>query len=515
MIQGTGSGAGKSLITAALCRIFSDQGINVAPFKSQNMALNSAITAEGGEIGRAQALQARAARLEPTNDMNPILLKVSGESGSQVIIHGKVHATMKAREYYAFRDEAWKFVAESYKRLSQKHDLIVIEGAGSPAEINLMDVDIVNMAMAKHARAPVLLVGDIDKGGVFASLYGTVKLLGRDSRYIKGFVINKFRGDRALLDPGLDMIHDRAGKRVIGVLPYINDMGLPEEDGLALAKKTEVRSKKSEGGAIKVVIVRLKYISNFTDFDPFSLEPGVEVVYSENPAEIGNADLVIIPGSKNTVMDLLLLREKHLDDSIKKAYEKGALVIGICGGYQMLGRRIDDPHGVESHHGRVDGIGLLNIETLFAKEKRTCLVEAEVLKGFRGQGPGASMDQGALKGYEIHMGTSTGDIGLFRLTRVSQSAIRNPPVLGSPRGQSEIILDGSMNKNCWGTYIHGIFENDSFRQGIINQVRIAKGLLPLDSRVSYGESQEKALDRLAAMVKDNIDMAFVRKLVGL
>lgn len=204
MLQGTGSGAGKSLITAALCRIFRDQGINVAPFKSQNMALNSFITNEGGEIGRAQALQARAAGLESTIDMNPILLKVSGESGSQVIIHGRVHATMKAREYYAFRDEAWKFVAESYKRLSQKHDLIVIEGAGSPAEINLMDVDIVNMAMAKHARAPVLLVGDIDKGGVFASLYGTVKLLGRDSRHIKGFVINKFRGDRAILDPGLD-----------------------------------------------------------------------------------------------------------------------------------------------------------------------------------------------------------------------------------------------------------------------------------------------------------------------
>ena len=512
MIQGTGSGAGKSLITAALCRIFSDQGINVAPFKSQNMALNSAITAEGGEIGRAQALQARAARLEPTNDMNPILLKVSGESGSQVIIHGKVHATMKAREYYAFRDEAWKFVAESYKRLSQKHDLIVIEGAGSPAEINLMDVDIVNMTMAKHAKAPVLLVGDIDKGGVFASLFGTVKLLGRDSRYIKGFVINKFRGDRAILDPGLDMIHERTGKPVIGVLPYIHDMGLPEEDGLALAKRSGVRSQESGARTIRVVVVRLKYISNFTDFDPFALEPGVEVVYSENPAEIENADLVIIPGSKNTVTDLLLLKEKHLDHSIKKAYEKGAQVIGICGGYQMLGRRINDPHGAESHNKSVDGIGLLNIETLFAKEKTTCRVEAEVLKGFRGQGPGSSMDQGALKGYEIHMGTSTGDIGLFRVTRVSQSAMVTDHDVRNPK--SEIVLDGSKNKNCWGTYIHGIFDNDSFRQGIINQVRTAKGLSPFNSQVSYGESQEQALDRLAAMVRDNLDMDFIQRMIA-
>lgn len=501
MIQGTGSGAGKSLITAALCRIFSDQGLNVAPFKSQNMALNSAITVEGGEIGRAQALQARAARLDPTNDMNPILLKVSGESGSQVIIHGKVHATMKAREYYAFRNEAWKSAAESYKRLSRKHDLIVIEGAGSPAEINLMDVDIVNMAMAKHAKAPVLLVGDIDKGGVFASLYGTVKLLGRDSRYIKGFVINKFRGDRAILDPGLELIRDRTGKPVIGVLPYVHDMGLPEEDGLALSRKVEGGRLKAEGAKVKIVIVRLKYISNFTDFDPFALEPGVEVVYSENPAEIENADMVILPGSKNTVTDLLLLKEKQLDRSIRNACEKGAQIIGICGGYQMLGRRIDDPHGAESHHQSVDGLGFLNIDTLFTREKTTCRVEAEVLKGFRGQGPGVSMNQEALKGYEIHMGTSTGDIGLFRVTRVSSTS-------------SESVLDGSMNKNCWGTSIHGIFDNDFFRQMVLNQVRQARGLNPFASQVSYGEAQEKALDRLAAMVRGNLDMDFIQRLIA-
>lgn len=501
MIQGTGSGAGKSLITSALCRLFSDQGINVAPFKAQNMALNSSITAEGGEIGRAQALQARAARVESTNDMNPILLKVSGESGSQVIIQGKVHTTMKAREYYAFRDEAWKAVAESFKRLSREHDLIVIEGAGSPAEINLMDVDIVNMAMAKHAKAPVLLVGDIDKGGVFASLYGTVKLLGRDSRYIKGFVINKFRGDRAILDPGLDMIRDLTGKRVIGVLPYVHDIGLPEEDGLALARKSDAGSQKSKKEKIKIVVVRLKYISNFTDFDPLELEPDVEVLYSEKPTEIENADIVIIPGSKNTVEDLLLLKKKHLDDSIRKAHGKGVQIIGICGGYQMLGRRIYDPFCVENSEKEVNGLRLLNIETTFNATKTTCRVEAEVLRNVECRVRSAEWKIGdILKGYEIHMGTSTGDIGLFQLRRVSPD--------------SELVKDGSMNGNCWGTYLHGIFENDSFRQGIINQVRIAKGLLPLDSPVNYSEFQEKALDRLAAMVRDNIDMGFIQRMIA-
>ena len=509
MIQGTGSGAGKSLVAAAFCRIFSDQGIKVAPFKAQNMALNSYITAEGGEIGRAQALQARAARLGPANDMNPILLKVSGESGSQVIIHGKVHSTMKAREYYAFRNEAWKSVAESYKRLSHAHDLIVIEGAGSPAEINLLDVDIVNMAMAKHAKAPVILVGDIDKGGVFASLYGTVKLLGRDSRHIRGFVINKFRGDRAILDPGLDMIRERTGKPVIGVLPYMHDIGLPEEDGLALQKRIVKSSGAPSAGAIRIVVVRLKYISNFTDFDPFELEPDVEVLYSDSAAEIENADLVIIPGSKNTVADLLLLREKRIVHSIREAHNKGAQIIGICGGYQMLGKKIEDPHGAESRHKSVDGIGLLNIETVFEKGKRTCLVEAEIVGSAEcGVRSAEWNSEEVLKGYEIHMGASSGDIGLFKVRKSAvDSALRTP--------HSEFYLDGSMNKNCWGTYIHGIFENDSFRQGVIDQLRVKKGLPLSGARASYAESQEKALDRLAAVVREHVDMDFVREMLKL
>ena len=273
MVQGTGSGAGKSLIVAALCRIFRDKGISVAPFKAQNMALNSAITRDGGEMGRAQVLQAEAARVEPTVDMNPILLKASGEMGSQVIIHGKIHSSMKATEYYAFKQTAWESVKESYDRLSGHYELIILEGAGSPAEINLMDVDIVNMAAAKYAKAPVLLVGDIEKGGVFASLFGTVKLLGRQSRHIKGFIINKFRGDPAILKRGLDMLYEKTGKPVIGVLPYIRDIGLPEEDGLGVVQDCQGSGarRRSEIGQIKVVVVRLPYMSNFTDFDPFGI----------------------------------------------------------------------------------------------------------------------------------------------------------------------------------------------------------------------------------------------------
>lgn len=503
MVQGTGSGAGKSLIAAALCRIFSNEGMRVAPFKAQNMALNSYITRDGGEIGRAQALQAEAARVVASTDMNPVLLKPTGESGSQVIIQGKVVRQMKAQEYYAYKKEAWKSVEESFSRLSLNHDLIVMEGAGSPAEINLMSVDIVNMAAAKMAKAPVLLVGDIDKGGVFASLYGTVKLLGRDARHIKGFIINKFRGDIDILNPGLDMILGKTGKPVIGVLPYAADLGLPEEDGLALTEKRMTGRQ----GAIRVVVVRLKYISNFTDFDPLGHEPDVELIYSRNAADIENADLLILPGTKNTVKDLLFLRESGIDQSVLRAYSKGIEVIGLCGGYQMLGSRIFDPHGVESGHGKVDGLGLLNIETTFEAEKMTCQVEAEIREdcwpGWAGRDGNRAFAPGqSLRGYEIHMGRSTGEIGLFSTRRFSLS--------GDSHG-----FDGSRNGNCWGTYLHGIFENNSFRRSILDQIRKKKGLEPLDTFVDYGRDQDRALDRLADLVRTNVDMQFIHRILGL
>jgi adenosylcobyric acid synthase len=507
MIQGTGSGAGKSLLVSALCRIFRNKGVDVAPFKAQNMALNSAIAADGGEIGRAQVLQARAARIEPTVDMNPVLLKTAGERGSQVILRGKVHATMPARDYYSFRDEAWKTVSESYERLSRKYELIVMEGAGSPAEINLLDVDIVNMAMARHAKAPVLLVGDIDKGGVFASLYGTVKLLGRDSSRIKAYIINKFRGDPAILAPGLDMIRERTGKPVIGVLPYLRDMGLPEEDGLALERRGTAGGRLSVDGTVRVTVVRLQSISNFTDFDPFGLEPDVELQYSDRAQDIENADIVILPGSKNTVSDLLRLRERGIVESIRRACGRGVQVIGICGGYQMLGRSISDPHGVESGHRKVEGIGLLDIETLFDSEKTTCHAEAEIVDSVRfGLGNAELNNAKALSGYEIHMGSSIGDIGLFRLQRSS---------VHHDAGDAgvETVLDGSMNGNCWGTYLHGIFDNDSFRRGIINGVRKRKGHASLESGAAYSASLEAALDRLAAAFHEHVDMKFIEGLI--
>ncbi|MDI6744017.1 MAG: cobyric acid synthase [Thermodesulfovibrionales bacterium] len=525
MIQGTGSGAGKSLLAAALCRIFKDGGIDTAPFKAQNMALNSYITLEGGEIGRAQALQAEAARIEPSIDMNPILLKASGEAGSQVIIHGKVHSTMKASEYYAFKKQAWKAAKESFDRLSKKHELIIMEGAGSPAEINLMDADIVNMSIAKYADAPVILVGDIDKGGVFASLYGTIKLLGRDSRHIKGFVINKFRGDMEILRPGLEMIKDKTGKPVIGVLPYIKDIGLPEEDGLSLCHGSRFTVHGSRG--VKIVVVRLQYISNFTDFDPFAYEPDVEIVYSRNPAEIENADMVIIPGSKNTVKDLLFLKECHLDESIKRAYKNGIQVIGMCGGYQMLGKKIYDPHGIESPHKKMDGLGLLNIETTFGKEKTTCRVEAELNGKWVASGDSLRRVNGLmgntdkktihrltnspihqLRGYEIHMGTSTGDIRLFKIKRTPSNS-------SLVTRHSSLVMDGSKNNNCWGTYIHGIFENDSFRRETINQTRKTKGLNALKSTTAYSDIKDRAIDSLASIVKENIGMNFIKRVIGL
>jgi adenosylcobyric acid synthase len=508
MIQGTGSGAGKSLLVAALCRVFNNKGLRVAPFKSQNMALNSFITKGGGEIGRAQALQAEAARIEPTVDMNPILLKAMGERGSQVIVHGRVHGTYSAKDYYDLKKTLWPKITESIDRLMNEYDLIIIEGAGSPAEINLMDKEIVNMAIARYIKSPVLLLGDIDRGGVFASLYGTIKLLGRDSKFIKGYVINKFRGDKDILLPGLELIKNKTGRPVIGVLPYV-EIGLPEEDGLSLSSGYRL---KAEGLRLKIVILRLNYISNFTDFDPFLYEPDVELLYSNSPADIENADIVIVPGTKNTVKDLLYLKEKGLDKSLWKAYSKGIEIIGICGGYQILGKKIFDPFCVESDCKEIDGLGLLNIETTFEKTKVTCQVEAEIALGSWLMAHSdknyelSAMNCQPLRGYEIHKGISYGDIGLFKIKRI------NPMM---PHLNTVEVMDGSIKGNCWGTYMHGIFENDLFRRTIINKVRKNKNLPPLDSFVKYSEIKDRAIDNLARIVEENVDMDFIKRLIKL
>jgi len=489
MIQGTCSGAGKSLLVAGLCRIFSDMGIKVAPYKSQNMALNSFVTRDGGEIGRAQALQAEAARIEPTTDINPILLKARGEQGCQVIIDGRVHANMTAKEYYSFKDEGWRAATIAYAHLAEEYDLVVIEGAGSPAEINLMNEEIVNMRVARHTGAPVLLVGDIDRGGIFASFYGTLGLLDGDAQLIKGFVVNKFRGDVDILRPGLEQIRGLTGVPVVGVVPYVRDIGLDEEDGLAALRF----APRTGGACLRVAVPMLKYISNFTDFDPLRFETDVELVFTANAGDIENAHLVMLPGSKNTIQDLLYLQESGLEDAIKRAAAKGTPVVGLCGGYQMMGRRVVDPNRIEGETPEAPGMGLLDIETEIHAVKTTAQTTARMLDaGFYPQaGDG-------LTGYEIHMGVSTGDVGLFELERISDGSR---------------MKDGSRKGNSWGTYLHGIFDNDGFRRAVLDEARAKHGLPVPVERLGYHEIKERNLDRWAALLRESLDMDFIGGLI--
>ncbi len=490
MIQGTGSGVGKSFVVAGLCRIFRDMGIRVAPFKAQNMALNSFVTKDGGEIGRAQALQAEAAGVEPTVYMNPILLKATGEMGSQVIIHGRVHGNMTARDYYAFRSTAWDAVTKAWEIMSKEYELIVIEGAGSPAEINLMKEEVVNMAVARHTDSPVLLIGDIDRGGVFASLYGTVALLDEDAPRIKGFIINRFRGDIEILKPGNELIQKRTGKPVIGIIPYVKDLGLHEEDGLPI----ETYSSLSSDRPVKITVLRLRYISNFTDFDPFQYEPDVELCYSLRAEDILNADLVIIPGSKNTIKDLLYLRESGIEDLIKMLARQNRPIVGICGGYQMLGQVIKDPHQVESPVRELEGMGLLDTETVHDRTKTTCQVIADSIN----QIPFTEGTHTNLRGYEIHMGNTVSKEPLFIIKRFTDG---------------KEVRDGAAKGSVWGTYIHGIFDNDEFRRSLINSLRAKKGLAPLEHKIDYNELRDRALNRWAGILKEHLDMDFIMELI--
>ena len=540
MIQGTGSGVGKSVIAAGLCRIFRDMGIKVAPFKAQNMALNSFITKEGGEIGRAQAFQAEAAGIEPCNDINPILLKATSESGCQVILNGKVYANMNATDYYAFKDVAWQAVTAAYKRLSQRYDVIVIEGAGSPAEINLRNEEIVNMRVARYTNAPVILVGDIDKGGVFASFYGTIELLkddlnppippllkgGKgglcDADYIKAFIVNKFRGDINILRPGLRIIEDKTGRPVIGVINYFGDLGLHEEDAIPVERFMRFMPEHPDDvRPLKIVVLGLRYIANFTDFDPFIYEPGVELKYSLREEDINSADLIILPGSKNTVNDLLFLRQSGIETCVKTAVKKGTPLIGICGGYQMLGNKILDPYGVENTLKEVDGIGLLNITTTLDMTKTTCQVEAEIansswLMAHSSKNNSfnyelSTMSQQPLSGYEIHMGFTTGDVGLFHLSRIM-------PAYRTGRhhdSQFTVVKDGSSKDNVWGTYIHGLFDNDGFRGELLNSLRQKKGLPTVRKTVNYLKLKDRAIDKWADVLRNNIDIGFILSLLGM
>lgn len=499
MIQGTGSHVGKSIITAGLCRIFKNMGFRVAPFKAQNMALNSAVAKEGGEIGRAQAIQAEACGIEPSIHMNPVLLKPNSDMGSQVIIHGKVVGNMKAREYYAFKNKAWEAVCESYERLATEYEVIVIEGAGSPAEVNLKENDIVNMKVAAMANAPVLLVSDIDRGGVFASLVGTMELLTQSERErVCGFIINKFRGDKTLLEPGLEFIEKRTGVPVLGVIPYMRDMGIGEEDSVGL-EKIGVRGQGSGVGRvgcahqINIGVIRLPHISNYTDFDSLQREPDVQLSYIQRPKEVDGLDLVIIPGSKNTIDDLRFLKGSGVEEAIKMHFRDGRYVVGICGGYQILGLKVSDPYGVETEGAAEEGLGLLPVETTLLKEKVTANVEAV-------SHPASLILHPSVKGYEIHMGETTlsGDV-------------KPVFVINKRNGDAVDIPDGAVTKDgrCWGTYIHGIFDNDGFRSDFLNCIRKEKGLDILDKTAK----KEDGFDRLAGVLKENLDMEYILKTI--
>ncbi|MBI5887909.1 MAG: cobyric acid synthase [Deltaproteobacteria bacterium] len=505
MIQGTSSHAGKSLLTAALCRILAKRGLRVAPFKAQNMALNSFVAAEGGEIGMAQALQARAAGIEPSVDMNPVLLKPSADSVSQVIIHGRVYEAMTAREYHGFKGQAKRFVRESFERLSKRYDVIVIEGAGSPAEVNLRKNDIANMGMAAIAKSPVVIVGDIDRGGVFASFVGTVELLTKTERArVAGFIVNKFRGDAGLLKPGLSFLKRRTGVPTLGVIPYMKDILLPDEDSVSLERGKKYGASKNQR-TIRLRIIKLPRISNFTDFDPFRYDPGVEMEFIEKSDGVKDADMVIIPGSKNTLEDLAWLKKRGFQEELERFVEQGGMLAGICAGFQMLGRTVADPHGVESgslkESGRkrpwkTDGLCLIDAHTVLKKEKKTFRVKADVVaNGFA---------NGLVEGYEIHMGeTSSAEPPLARITaRNGRTAKRSDGA----------VLNGGL---LWGTYIHGIFDNALFRAALLNRLRLKKGIAAAGSGSSHFEATEAALDRLARVVEDNLDMKKIVRIIGL
>lgn len=496
MVQGTGSSAGKSLLVTALCRIFAQDGLRVAPFKAQNMSLNSYVTMQGHEMGRAQVVQAEAAGIAPHVDMNPVLLKPEGDARSQVVVMGRPWQTLPAQNYYEQKQILWEQVTAALGRLRQHYDLVIIEGAGSPAEINLRQNDIVNMAVALFANAPVLLVGDIDRGGVFASLVGTLALLEEEEReLVKGLVINKFRGDLRLLQSGLEMLEARANVPVLGVVHYLHQLKIAEEDSVAL-DGTLAAAADGAPEDLDVAIVRLPRISNFDDFDALALETGVRVRYVSTARELGRPAAVILPGTKHTLSDLGWLRSQGLDARIVDLARQGAAVVGICGGYQMLGRSIADPLGVESPAGAgLPGLGLLPLVTEFAAAKTTHQAKGRVLPGPGFLSAVAGMQ---VAGYEIHMGQSEWVNDrvrpLFRLTHRE-------------------ALDGAVDASgrIWGTYLHGLFDNTDFRRAWLKSL----GWSPPDREVDMATIREAEYDRLAAAVRSSLDMPRLRRIAGL
>ena len=458
MVQGTTSDAGKSTIVAALCRILKQEGITVAPFKPQNMALNSAVTADGGEIGRAQALQAIAAGIAPHTDMNPVLLKPSSNVGAQVVIHGKVRAEMNARDYHQYKTVAMQAVLESYARLQTRYDAIVVEGAGSPAEINLRDRDIANMGFAEAVDCPVIIVADIDRGGVFAHIVGTLGCLsGTERARVVGFVINRFRGDISLLEPGLDWLEAQTGKPVLAVLPYLQGLFLDAEDA--------VQAVQASKGAFKVVVPSFPRMSNHTDFDALRVHPDVDLRFVRQGEAIPPSDLIVIPGSKNTRADLAWLEANGWRDHIARHLRYGGKVIGICGGFQMLGASVDDPDGVEGAAGASAGLHLFDMQTTLTGEKRLAQVSGQ-----------CAFAEASVTGYEIHMGVSTGP------------ALQQPAFVIDGRGEGARSADGAL----LGSYLHGMFDAPDACAALLRWAGLHS-----DAVVDTARLREESLDKIA------------------
>ncbi|MBT5472411.1 MAG: cobyric acid synthase [Nitrospina sp.] len=493
MIQGTGSGVGKSILTAAICRYFHKAGFKVAPFKAQNMALNSFVTETGDEMGRAQAFQAEACGIKPDVLMNPILLKPSGDNNSQVILMGKPGESRNAKNYYAHHEKHKGIVLSALKQLREKYDLVIIEGAGSPAEINLKKTDLVNMFIAEESDSPVLIVGDIDRGGVFAWMKGTYDLLTQSEKNrVQGFIINKFRGDVDLLTPGVKQFEDMVKKPVLGIIPYSKNLVVDEEDTLP---QWTYSSKPDAKGVLNIVVIWTPRISNFTDLSPLAYDPSITIRYINHPSQMGNPDIIILPGSKNTIDDLIYLSEQGMLKEILKSHGNGSFIMGICGGFQMLGKAIKDPNNLESRNKEAMGLGLFNVETTMASEKLTRQVDLTTLKS-------KLFAEGlSCQGYEIHMGRTTFNTSY--------------PTLFTSKGEGS-MSSGITNQDgtVLGTYLHGFFDNDSFRQSLLCYVREKRKIEMPSQPFDFTQFRQNELDRLSELLTESVNMKKISKIIG-
>lgn len=491
VVLGTSSSVGKSLLVTGLCHLFARRGVRVAPYKAQNMSNNAAVCPDGSEIGRAQYTQALACGLEPHVDMNPVLIKPEADSRSQVVVMGRAWKTLSARDYYPKKHILWEKATAALDRLREQYELVIIEGAGSAAELNLKEGDIVNMAIARYANAPVLLAGDIDRGGIFAQLIGTIWLLEPEEReLVKGFIVNKFRGDISLFSDGVKILEEKSNVPVLGVVPYLHGLFIPEEDAVAL--ENPFAKPASTDKAIEIVVIHLPRIANFDDFDPLAAESGVRVRYVESPERVGSPAAIIIPGTKSTINDLDWLRSQGFEKVIQKHAQNGGAVVGICGGYQMLGEVVYDPGHVESNLDSAPGLGLLSIETVFAGDKATHQASAQVRNG-----PGwfADLEDQTVSGYEIHMGRTDSQSTWLHITERGDQSVQVPDGATSDDGK------------VWGCYVHGLFANDNLRRAWLEDLGWSE--VKTGERDSFAES----LTRLADTLESTLDMDMLEKII--